>query len=228
MDPKHDCGRIDGSVEDFGLERLQLSQADLQNAKVVAQIDDKFICCAIPSREVPHGTILVLVDQHAADERVRVERFLRETLEEFKDKGVASTLLEGDAHMIQISKEQGELLANYPKTQELLRRWGFRISSSHPSSSTGCTTISVNSVPTLLISRLGAKGIKEVTKIVSGYIAFLQTQPIASIASLISKCDRDTHAGLDATGLLRWMPRRMKDLIDSKACRGECLPSSLD
>lgn len=224
---KHDYGRADGSVEDFGLEGLQLSQRDLQSAKVVAQIDDKFICCAIRSDADPQTTVLVLVDQHAADERVRVERFLRESLEEFKKGGVAATSPKGDGYEVQLSKEQYNFVVNHPATTDLLGRWGFRISSLQAPTSTDTASVSVDSVPTLLFSRLGAKGAKEVNKIISGYIAFLQTQPIASITSLNNTSKDNTHSGLDATGLLRWMPRRMKELVDSKACRGECPPCPL-
>src|SRR4051794_37371868 len=52
---------------------------NLANAEVLGQVDRKFIACAI--RDHPGGDILLLVDQHAADERVRVEHFLREYCE---------------------------------------------------------------------------------------------------------------------------------------------------
>jgi DNA mismatch repair protein MLH3 len=194
----------------------------LFTAKVVAQIDNKFICCAIRSKDDPQSTVLVLVDQHAADERVRVERFLREVLDQFKAGGVTSMALEDDAYDVQITKEQHDFLVNHPAATELLERWGFRISSSQASGRTGTATAVIDSVPTLLLSRLGAKGAREVTKIVSGYIAFLQTQPIGRMASLLNGGGAHSHSGLDTTGLLRWIPRRMKELVDSKACRGEC------
>lgn len=222
-DQKHDCRRADNAAVDFGLDQLQLCQEDLQTAKVVAQIDNKFICCAVRSKGDARSTVLVLVDQHAADERVRVERFLREVMEEFKAGGVTSTSLEDDAYAIQISKEQNNFLANHPAATDLLERWGFRISSFQASNNTGTATVLIDSVPTLLLSRLAAKGAKEINKIVSGYIAFLQTQPLGSIMSLYNARGPDSQTGLDGTGLLRWMPSRMKELVDSKACRGECL-----
>ena len=54
---------------------------DLRNAQVIDQVDRKFIACRIDDSSAgiaaPRRT-LVLIDQHAADERVRVERFLKE------------------------------------------------------------------------------------------------------------------------------------------------------
>lgn len=217
MDLKHDCERADIRTDDFGLERLQLTKTDLQNAKVVAQIDDKFICCSIPNPGNQPGSVLVLVDQHAADERIRVERFLRQVLREFKSGSVAATLLD-IPHEVQLLKEQMLFLVNYPEAQHLLGRWGFKTSQNI---STSSTLLSVTSVPTLLLSRLGPKGGLEVKKIVSGYVAFLQSQPISSFPPLGVPEDDGGGLGLDATGLLRWMPERMKELVDSKACRGE-------
>ena len=48
----------------------KLSKSGLSAARMIAQVDKKFILISIPS---PSSQTLVLVDQHAADERIRVE-----------------------------------------------------------------------------------------------------------------------------------------------------------
>jgi DNA mismatch repair protein MLH3 len=53
----------------------KLSKADLQNAKVISQVDAKFILCSMPGIDSNSQT-LVLVDQHAASERVILESLL--------------------------------------------------------------------------------------------------------------------------------------------------------
>lgn len=74
--------------------RARFTASDLRRARVLGQVDRKFVACIIVHsaqsaeeegggdeyREDGHGgeRALVLIDQHAADERVRVERFLRE------------------------------------------------------------------------------------------------------------------------------------------------------
>lgn len=64
---------------------VRFSRASLKEAVFIAQVDRKFLLVRIPS--VPSTSIgaggrgadtLVMIDQHAASERVRVERFLRE------------------------------------------------------------------------------------------------------------------------------------------------------
>jgi DNA mismatch repair protein MLH3 len=53
----------------------KLSRADLQHAAVINQVDAKFILCSLPSEDGSAQT-LVLVDQHAASERVILESLL--------------------------------------------------------------------------------------------------------------------------------------------------------
>ncbi|KAL8638800.1 MAG: hypothetical protein Q9228_004084, partial [Teloschistes exilis] len=74
----------DASFSNFS---AKLSKSGLQDARVIAQVDKKFVLILMsPSRtpgdeaekETEKERILVLVDQHAADERIRVEDLLEE------------------------------------------------------------------------------------------------------------------------------------------------------
>lgn len=75
-----------GSSSQTGLdaESLQLSKAGLQGSKVISQLDSKFILCTMelfsqePGQHGLVNRVLVVIDQHAADERVRVERLMKE------------------------------------------------------------------------------------------------------------------------------------------------------
>ena len=53
-----------------------LSKADLQSARVIAQVDRKFILVSV--NPTSNSILLVLIDQHAADERIRVESLLHD------------------------------------------------------------------------------------------------------------------------------------------------------
>ncbi|CAG8461839.1 17223_t:CDS:10 [Dentiscutata heterogama] len=84
----------------------RFSKQDFAQAQVIGQVDDKFIACKLPySRAVGpdlrDGTqqILVLVDQHAADERVRVEMLMKEFCD-FKNKERVQNMNDNEIHPI--------------------------------------------------------------------------------------------------------------------------------
>lgn len=78
-----------GSYHDAPAMGLQgrVSKEALRSAEIVAQVDTKFILVKVPFSQVQDGRTgeqassapcLVLVDQHAADERCRVERIMKD------------------------------------------------------------------------------------------------------------------------------------------------------
>ena len=59
----------------------RLSKSGLQKARVIAQVDRKFILARMPAAASPEGEVggedmLVVIDQHAADERCRIEALM--------------------------------------------------------------------------------------------------------------------------------------------------------
>ncbi|AWP16590.1 putative DNA mismatch repair protein Mlh3 isoform 2 [Scophthalmus maximus] len=70
----------------------RFSKAMIQSMKVIQQVDKKFLACLINTRdEEPaaftetEGNLLVLVDQHAAHERVRLENLVSDSYEDDPD-----------------------------------------------------------------------------------------------------------------------------------------------
>ncbi|KAG0211029.1 DNA mismatch repair protein [Mortierella sp. GBA30] len=67
----------------FDVKTLQLSKTGLQHAEVISQLDSKFILCTMEitypsaSQRGRLSRVLVVIDQHAADERVRVEHLMK-------------------------------------------------------------------------------------------------------------------------------------------------------
>lgn len=92
----------------------QLSKEDLQTSRSLGQIDKKFV--AVTCR---NGTVLALVDQHAADERVVLENMLDETAMKHQNslKLPKPLLLEG------IGPEE---LALFEACEELALDWGWQ------------------------------------------------------------------------------------------------------
>ncbi|OLY83844.1 DNA mismatch repair protein MLH3 [Smittium mucronatum] len=60
------------------LDILGLIGTDLKKFKVVGQLDKKFILCILGNHDIKLDVNLIAIDQHAADERIRLESFFRE------------------------------------------------------------------------------------------------------------------------------------------------------
>lgn len=104
------------------LTSLSFSRTDLQRAEVVAQVDTKFIACVLRPTTKPER-VLALVDQHAADERVRVERYLKGLCIGFLQDEVEKLRLEPSTKIL-LTRQEVEMLAR-PGTLNALSRWGL-------------------------------------------------------------------------------------------------------
>ncbi|CAO3612716.1 unnamed protein product [Cunninghamella blakesleeana] len=86
----------------------KLQRQDLIPAKILGQVDCKWIACTV-------NQFLVLIDQHAADERIKLETMLDSTLD--------VRFLEPNIY-IHITKQEIDLAMKY---QSVLRNWGIYI-----------------------------------------------------------------------------------------------------
>ncbi|KAJ3144499.1 DNA mismatch repair protein [Geranomyces michiganensis] len=89
-------GGGDGDGDGDGEQAVagSLSKTQLGAMRVLAQVDDKFILCAVPTETTTtpgsSGELLVMVDQHAADERVQLEVLLDELYQRRDDKSTGA------------------------------------------------------------------------------------------------------------------------------------------
>ncbi|KAG8740279.1 DNA mismatch repair protein [Ceratobasidium sp. 414] len=130
------------------------STSDLKSAQVVAQVDTKFIACLLQQPD----RILALVDQHAADERIRVERYL---------KRLCSGFLRGEVEVLKMDKPKRVLLARREAeilqgqdALDSLERWGLWLELNVPTSQRGSSTqefefvqVDVTGVPGVIASK---------------------------------------------------------------------------
>lgn len=128
---------------------MRFRKDDLRKAQIISQVDCKFIACVVGldhddplgaekdnatcKYEPPvDGKMLILIDQHAADERVRVERFLKSICRGFLSHQEGS----GSVEMKQLfppipvllTRREASRLAELSNIQKAFESWGFRFS----------------------------------------------------------------------------------------------------
>ena len=112
---------------------------DISRMKVISQLDRKFIVCVVDATGESDESgqtsdcaerILVLVDQHAASERVRVEGYLKNLCHHFLNAGrdgsqSASRVKLEPPRPILLSRREASILRG---STQILGRWGFDLS----------------------------------------------------------------------------------------------------
>jgi DNA mismatch repair protein MLH3 len=106
---------------------------------VLGQVDRKFIACVMsardsfenqPSGSREDGPMLVLIDQHAADERIRVEKFMGDlckgfvALPEGAEAALDVRVLEQPVWIL-LTRAEVKALTSSDDLQRAFRRWGI-------------------------------------------------------------------------------------------------------
>ncbi|KAF8138352.1 hypothetical protein EV363DRAFT_1155488, partial [Boletus edulis] len=216
--------------------QIRFRKDELRKAQIISQVDCKFIACIVDDGTcedelVTDGKTLILIDQHAADERVRVERFLKSICRGFLchqegSEGVETKQLSPPVPVL-LTRHEASRLAELSDFQKAFESWGFRFSGLEETrSSLECETdvdgsyiqVLVCTIPEIVSEKLLLG--KEMQELVKGYIGALESQELGprepSSQYESGNMDEETQ-WLKA---LRWCPRELLDLINSKACRG--------
>lgn len=202
-------------VEDITLPALALA-----SARVLGQVDLKYVACVLPTSDgADPARALVMIDQHAADERVSVEAILRELCEGFRDDAVPVTVLTKSQPRILLTQEEATTL-DESDVLALFGRWGVRLSLPEDGKREGpYVQVTVGGVPTALVHRLGRQDAAEMTRLVRLYLPVL-AEGKAELRSLLTLAEAQE---VDYERFVRWMPGEMLELANSKACRSESL-----
>ncbi|KAF6766837.1 MutL, C-terminal, dimerization [Kalmanozyma brasiliensis GHG001] len=204
---KHENATLSGTTT---LE-LAITRSALQQANVIDQMDSKFILCCTASTVPGTGMIMFCVDQHAADERYRLERLL--------DKYIADCIAGTAAHplpsslTLTITTEQQALIKGSSAITTGLARMGWSIKDAFLiHSKLGHAQVDLGGVPYVLKDKaLTERGsIKDMGLLERTFAECLDEA--ASWADAIAK-----H--LDWLTLSRFMPGSLMNVIKSTACR---------
>ncbi|KAF7302005.1 Mismatch repair-related protein [Mycena indigotica] len=198
-----------------GSTSYRFKKSDLQNARVIEQIDRKFVACLIDDT-------LVLIDQHAADERIRVERFLKELCLGYlanaahKEHGGIKTRKLDPPLPVLVTCHEASHLAKQQVGIEL-SHWGFGFvdTGDKPVESSGYTQVFVDSLPEVVADKLLMDS--ELRDFIKGFLGRIEDDPFTIQIPPQTQESDDEFSWLNA---LRCCPQQLLDLVNSKACRG--------
>ncbi|KAJ6466703.1 hypothetical protein C8R47DRAFT_1179968 [Mycena vitilis] len=228
------AGKVYGDSTSASSRRFR--KDDLRNAQVINQVDCKFIACLIDdssSASASWPRTLVLVDQHAADERVRVEKFLKELclgyLSNVNAGPTKDLLRRRDLNPpvpTLLTRQEVRQLCDI-STRRAFERWGFHFLdpavdfSSNPEqgveagSASGYSQVFVQCIPEVVADKLLLD--VELRDFIKAFLAKGENDPPPNETKAARHEQDDEFFWLRA---LRWCPQQLLDLVNSKACRG--------
>jgi len=229
-----------------------LQKDDLARMKVINQLDRKFIICAVDENRGIDGSgqaydsprrMLVLVDQHAASERVRVEGFLKTLSHDFLNFGsnenqTADRVKLDPPHPMFLSRREASRLR---EARSILARWCFDLS--WPESESCDQIINedayeqflVHSVPHVVSEKVRRSILPansclirsyqllagdELRDFLKEYAAEAETDDILPALGSGSESRGGDRDHLTWPKALRWCPKGLLELVNSRACRG--------
>lgn len=215
----HDCsGDLCGlDTVRFSKFRGKLRKQDLESAEVVAQVDQKFILAKLPSssaHDVQPGAILALIDQHAADERCRVERLYGELFTSTGDWGQVQTI-SVEPIMFEAPVTEKSL---FKRHRRFFRSWGVDYRVEQGSNSRLC--VSVQSLPSLIAERCRTEP-NLVTDLIRSEIWKREENGKPGTANLGQGSHHNDQDSTKKSWVerLNGCPQGLLDLLNSRACR---------
>ncbi|ORY27867.1 hypothetical protein BCR39DRAFT_536497 [Naematelia encephala] len=200
---------------------VKFADRSLSSANILGQVDQKFVACVLenpPGEGVSTRNTLVLIDQHAADERISVEAILQALCDGFTKNSMDIITLTPKGPSVVLTRGEMQIL-RHPGVLDIFRRWGIHLDTpTSVASSPDYVQITVKAVPAVLGVRLGRQQASEMSRLIKLYLGVLD-ESLAELQAVIDALDQ-TAGETNWFSVLQWMPKEMVDLVNSKACRG--------
>ncbi|KAH6622703.1 hypothetical protein F5144DRAFT_581228 [Chaetomium tenue] len=201
----------------------RISKASLQAAEVVAQVDCKFILAKVgadiqpgsPGGALESDPLLILIDQHAADERCKVENLLKAYFVSSPAPAgqlVAQTQNLDKPLRFDLAKQDADLLVRFKKH---FAHWGVVYETSHEQPPH--VTVEVQSLPPSIVERC---------RLEPRLLIDLLRKEVWKLHETGSSGTRKPiHTGRDDDWVTRFhdCPSGIMELINSRACRSKSL-----
>ncbi|KAL0580058.1 DNA mismatch repair protein [Marasmius crinis-equi] len=225
--------------------RHSFTREDVRGAVVINQVDRKFVACAFNGSEEDEmqRKTLVLIDQHAADERVRVELLLRDLCFGFL-RNIDSGLGEQEnaveiRHLtppvpILLTRVEERRLSSSQEVRDAFWSWGIcfanptqikaldhgEVADSLDGDDSGSyAQIAVEYIPEVVADKLLSAD--ELRDMVKSFLAQVDSDHLLDVLRhRPTSRESEDRKESDWLKALRWCPRHLLELVNSKACRG--------
>lgn len=191
-------------------QEYSISRSHLKAAEVINQVGKKFILLKIrPDKKREHST-LVIVDQHASDERIKLETYLKE----FIDSVVAGTIQSQPVSncTIEVSSTELELFKHF---RDEFFSWGICY---HLDSSSGSSFICITSLPTILNQKFNDDK-DYLRSVLQQMVQDMKNLKTLSIRTWIDQKGASSIENDDWSKCYSCIPEVFREIFNSKACR---------
>ncbi|KAK0740439.1 hypothetical protein B0T18DRAFT_331574 [Schizothecium vesticola] len=194
----------------------RISKEALRNCEVLGQVDRKFILVKVFSNDGtagPRRFVLVLIDQHAADERCRVEELMRGYFAPADDGDGwdARTNALDRPLRFDLSGQDGNLLSRF---REHFLRWGIAYEVFHGESGQRRVTVEVHSLPPSIVARCRAEP-RLLVELLRKEAWRVQEQPGMAAVKKVGAEEGE----FDWVARFNRCPEGVVEMINSRACR---------
>ncbi|KAL4978119.1 hypothetical protein BDW66DRAFT_131036 [Aspergillus desertorum] len=180
--------------------RGKLRKRDLQTARVIGQVDRKFILVQMGPVD---ASSLVFIDQHAADERCRIERLFEDFFNgsQVQTVGVEPVVIAIPAVETSLFKRQAKFFQS----------WGIEYVVEH-TARTDMASITVSALPTLIAERCRAEPERLLGILRCEIWKRTEGRPHMSVIGRV-------EYGEDWNRQMAGCPQGILDMLNSRACR---------
>ncbi|CAG8470821.1 9633_t:CDS:10 [Ambispora gerdemannii] len=228
-------------------KEYRFTKQEIERAEVIGQVDGKFIACKIPYQEAHEEKgvrgvkerviddnmknknkvkqILVLVDQHAADERIRIEMFLKELcnfkINDKRTKDADSEKFSSIIDTIQLKSPIKIVLSQ--REAQAAQRYARNKNDYAP--------IYITHLPEVIVDRC-ITDTRITQDLIRRHLFWLEENcggTSVSLEDIVNGLQDDDDAECDKKWpvILRTCPRGILDILNSKACRGAIMFNDL-